>query len=225
MGVDYSIPPYVIKDEDRGVEVDLLVESFKSVGITVELQYLPLLREFKALAEGSIDGMINVRENLVEDIYLSDVVITFNNVLVSLKESNYPETFPISFIKDKYIIAFQRAPEIIGEGLEIVTKNSSKYSETANQINQIYRLYTNRGADLIIIDENIFKYFKIIAEGRLGSLKDKEVVIHRIFKPTVYRFGFRTKKIRDDFNTGLSNIKKSGLYLEIFRRYGIEPIK
>lgn len=221
MGVSFSIPPYVISESSSGVEIEIINEVFSAVNIEVKIYYLPLGRTFIEFEKGTIDGIINVREDTVPNAFVTEKVITFNNCAISLKKHRYPETFPVSFLFDKNIIAFQRAPDLLKQGLDKVEARNPHYTETSTQLTQVLRLYLERSADFIILEESIFRYYQEEARDVIGDQVDQEVTIHRIFDPIDYRFAFNKESIRDEFNRGLNIIKKNGLYDEIFKNYGV----
>ena len=76
-------------------------------------------------------------------------------------------------------------------------------------------MYSGR-ADAIVSDINIFKYYR-------NQLKDfdtsAKIVLHEIFKGVGYKVLFNDAAIRDEFNAGLSELKKSGRYDEIIKSY------
>lgn len=224
MGVSFAIPPFVLSESNSGLEIEIIMEVFRAIDVDVKIYYLPLARTFFEFEKGSIDGIINVREDTVDNAYLTDHIITFNNTAISLKKNDYPDTFPIEFLLDKSIIAFQRAPDLLKQGLEKVAYKNSEYTETSTQLTQVLRLFKERSADFIILEENIFHYYRNKARGIIGDLVDQEVTIHRIFKPINYKFAFNNEYIRDDFNRGLNIIKNNGIYDSLFKKYSVTII-
>ena len=226
MGASFSIPPYVIRETDQGIEPDILRESFERRGHKVKMEYLPLARTFGHLKSGLIDGAINVTEGLLEDVFYSDVVILFQNCAISLAKRNYPPFDSVAFLADKHVIAFQRASTILGPAFGEMASNNSRYEETAVQKTQLFRLFLERDADFIIIEQRIFAYYRKEARRRLGAVADQPVRLDCIFPSTAYRFAFRSRTLRDDFNAGLQAIRAEGVYDRIMERYaqvGAQP--
>lgn len=226
IGISFSIPPYVIRETNDGLELALLRESFAVKGYRVRPSYLPLARTFINFEKGSLDGIINVKEGMVEG-YDSDVVITFQNRAVSLASNQ----FSINNIKDlsnKSITAFQRASDLLDSKFGAWARANPLYNEIADQSLQIKQLFKSR-VDVIILEEKIFKYYRkqlynnslaLDSRSIVSTAELKQPVIyHDIFVPTEYRFAFTSKIIRDDFNQGLEQIKNNGVYEDIMHRF------
>ncbi|WP_051085279.1 hypothetical protein [Hahella ganghwensis] len=62
IGISFSIPPYVITEENSGLELEILRESFAVKGYSILPSYLPLARTFINFEDGSLDGVINVKK-------------------------------------------------------------------------------------------------------------------------------------------------------------------
>jgi len=219
MGVSFSIPPYVIKENDTGIELEILREAFKVKGHTIDVQYLPHARTFLHIKSGKVDGIINTKEGMVEGVFYSDVVITFQNCAISLAKKKYPDLYNLTFLKDKYIVAFQKASVVFGHEFAKIVNANKKYHETANQKTQLSRLFMERDADFIIMEKNIFRYFRKTEKSAIANTYKLPVTFHYIFPPTNYKFAFSDKKIRDDFNLGLKTIKSNGVYERIIKKY------
>lgn len=226
IGISFSIPPYVVKEENNGLELEILRQSFAVNGYKVLPSYLPLARTFMNFQDGSLDGVINVKDGMIKGYY-SDVVITFRNKAVSLEENNLTIN-SIDDLSRKSIVAFQRASTILGKDFGKVVEYNSEYREVADQSLQVKQLFKNR-AEVIILEEKIFKYFRRWLFNRSRSLKGsyiltekelrKPVIYHDIFLPSEYKFAFISEKVRDDFNDGLRTIRNNGLYEQIINTY------
>lgn len=219
IGASFSIPPYVIRETGQGIELDVLRESFKRRGHKVHMEYLPLARTFRHLKNGRLDGAINVTQGLLDDVFYSDVVISFQNCAISLAKRNFPPPDSVAFLADKHVIAFQRASTILGPAFGEMAENNAHYEETAVQKTQLFRLFLERDADFIVMEQRIFAYYWKEVRSKIGPAADQPVRLDCIFPPTAYRFAFRSEKIRDDFNAGLSAIRTDGVYDRIMERY------
>lgn len=223
IGVSFAIPPWVITDNDSGIELEILKEAFSSAGYKVKPNYLSFSLAYSLFEAGKLDGVVNAKENILKSGFYSDPVVTFQNVAISLNNNEFPENIDISFLQDKSIIAFQKASLLLGDEFKKMTEKNSMYQEVAKQSLQI-NLLMIRNIDFIIMDKSIFGYYWQQAQNdpnlvRAKSKLDRPVRFHYLFEPTDYRFAFRTAKIRDDFNTGLAILKNNGRYDEIIKRY------
>ena len=223
IGVSFAIPPWVITETNSGIELDILQQAFEYSGYRVEPKYLSFSLAYSLFEAGKLDGVINAKESVLKTGFLSDPVVTFQNVAISLKNKNYPEEISPSFLHDKSVVAFQKASILLGDDFKKMTQVNTSYLEVAKQSLQI-NLLMIRNIDFIIMDKSIFGYYWRQAQSdtnlvRARSQLKQTVRFHEIFKPNHYRFVFKTKKVRDDFNAGLSKLRKHGQYDKIFERY------
>lgn len=79
VGVSFAIPPYVIQQENSGLELDILRQALARRGHYAVIHYMPLSRTFRELKDGKLDGIINTKENMLEGVFYSDEVIRFHN--------------------------------------------------------------------------------------------------------------------------------------------------
>lgn len=207
-----SLPPYIIQDDNSGMEFEIIKESLKAKGHNVKLKYVPFVRlvvDYK-----NHDGAITINESSGITGNYSDPVITYKNYAISLKKNGITVN-SIGDLKDKKVVAFQNATTYLGPEFAAVAKGNSSYSEQGQQVLQVKVLYSGR-TDLIVSDINIFKYYR-------KQVKDidtsPEVTLHEIFPGVDYKVLFNDAAIRDDFNTGLKMIRDSGRYDEIIKAY------
>ncbi len=226
IGISFSIPPYVIKERNDGLELAILKRCLEANGYKVLTSYLPLARTLLSFHDGSIDGVINVRKGTVEGFY-TDAVITFRNYAMSLEKNK----FQIKSIKDlnrRSIVAFQKASSFLEPVFGDVVRYNSEYREVADQSLQVKQLFKHR-VEVIVMEQKIFKYFRkqlfdrSVKLGKRSILSPNEIrqpiVYHDIFKPSHYRFAFLSERVRDDFNASLREIKRNGEYEKIMKRY------
>ncbi|WP_019614861.1 substrate-binding periplasmic protein [Psychromonas ossibalaenae] len=226
IGISFSIPPWVIKETETGLELDILKEALSVKGHTIKANYLPLARAFESFDSGLVDAVINVKKGMVKGFY-SDLVVSFQNCAISLTGSKFVIN-DINDLQDKRIVAFQRASTILGQDFNAMTRKNTRYREVSDQSLQVKQLFKNR-VDVVISERNIFKYFH--NQSQQESLAGESVFVitaadlkqqvqyHCIFPPSHYHYAFTSEKIRDDFNYGLKTIRENGLYNKIFSDY------
>lgn len=220
IGVSLSIPPYVIQETNSGLELELLYQALAVKGHNAIIHYLPLARTFHELKEGKLDGIINIKEGMLDNVFYSDVVISYQNCAISL-ESNRFNINSISDLSDKQVVAFQRASSMLGEEFGQMAKTNTGYKEQARQLQQVYMLMKHR-ANVVVMDKNIFKYYlkQAYLDGRLNSKElQQQAICHKVFPPTEYRFAFLSAQIRDDFNAGLKHITQDGSLQALQEKY------
>ena len=220
IGVSLSIPPYVIQETNSGLELELLNQALAVKGHTASIHYLPLARTFHELREGKLDGIINIKDGMLDNVFYSNVAITYQNCAISL-EANHLNINNIDDLKNKQVVSFQRASSLLGEEFAKMAKANSGYQEQARQVQQVYMLMKHR-ADVVVMDKNIFKYYlkQAYLEGKLTE-KDstQQAICHQIFPPTEYKFAFLSEQIRDDFNAGLKQITQDGSLVALQEKY------
>jgi polar amino acid transport system substrate-binding protein len=91
-----------------------------------------------------------------------------------------------------------------------------RYREEAQQINRNRLLYSGR-IDLVIGDPRILRYFNREVAEQVDTRQP--LTLYMLFPPTPYSVGFRLRSQRERFDRGLADIRASGEYLEIERRY------
>lgn len=223
IGVSFAIPPWVISETDSGVELDILKQALAHSGYDVKPNYLSFALAYSLFESGKLDGVINAKESALKSGYLSDPVVTFQNVAISLKKNNYPENIDISFLHDKSVIAFQKASVLLGDQFQQMTQENAMYQEVAKQSLQI-NLLMIRNIDFIIMDKSIFGYYWNQAQSdpnliRAKAKLNQAVRFHYLFDKNNYRFVFKSEQVKDDFNRGLAKLKEDGDYDKIFRKY------
>jgi len=220
VAIGLSQPPYIIAEEKRGIEYDIVKESLQNVGYELVPVFVKYAEVPNQLLEKRVDGAMTLKTNSVANSDTSDVYIVYHNYAITKKISNL-KVNSIDDLDGMSVSAFQNAEFILGSDFENMTKNNPKYYEIAQQYQQNVELYKGM-ADVVISDKNIFKWYKsdprVLAFGDL----DNKVEYHNIFPPTNYRMAFVNSKYRDDFNKGLKQLKSSGRYQEIIDSYHIE---
>lgn len=220
IGVSESIPPYVIQETNSGLELELLFNALAVKGHTASIHYLPFARTFYEFKAAKLDGVINIQEGMVKNVFYSNVAITYQNCAISLMSNQY-NISSIADLNHKNVVTFQRASSLLGDEFAQMTKSNKGYQEQAQQIQQVYMLMKHR-ADVIVMDKNIFEYYlkQAFIEGKLTQ-RDlaQQTICHPIFAPTQYRFAFLSEQIRDDFNTGLKQITDNGTLWALKEKY------
>lgn len=215
--VGLALPPYVLKDTNSGLEVDIVRQALLDSGYTLKLDYVPFARLPLSLKDKSADCALTINEaSGVTDVFYSQSHITYQNVAVGLKSKGL-KISEVAELKPYRIVAFQDATNYLGNAYRTMVKEKggAGYSELANQESQVKMLFMDR-ADVLVMDINIFKYFR-------QAIKDTdvsaEVTFYPIFPPTNYKVAFTNKDVCQKFNEGLNKLKSSGKYAAIFKTY------
>lgn len=210
-----SLPPWTLQASDAGITLEIVRESLKIRGHRLKTKYLSL-KQLNRTLETDSDAHAQVESREMKGYY-SDKIMDFQTSLISLKPNGF-KIQKINDLNDKQIISFQNASVLFGNAFQAMTQTNPRYQEIADQERQVVQLY-NGQTDLILIDRHIFLYFRrstamtntsmSIAYHQIPGLTDKSPAF----------VVFQDKDLRDDFNTGLQQLKDSGDYYDIFYKY------
>ncbi|GGY58841.1 polar amino acid ABC transporter [Bacterioplanes sanyensis] len=215
MSVGLALPPYVIADENRGMELDIVRAALEQKGHTLSVKYVPFMRVKTSLEEGKVDAAMTVNESSgLSGVHYSDVHMTYQNVAIGLEKNGF-NVAGVTDLGRFSIIAFQDATKYLGKEFAAMAKSNSGYKEMARQEAQIKLLFAGR-TQLVVMDRNIFTYYR----GSETSVDvSAPVSLFEVFPPTDYKVAFGSAAIRDDFNAGLAQLKSSGRYQQIMDGY------
>ncbi len=215
VAVGLALPPYVISSENKGMELDIIKEVLALNGHTIKPVYLPFARVPWSLNEGKVDAAMTINESSgIKNVFYSTSHITYQNVAVSLAKNNYTIN-KIDDLVNRSVLAFQSATLYLGDEFKNMAGKNNRYNEEPRQDIQIAMVYNGR-AEAVVMDKNIFKYYKA-KETRADV--SQGVNIHTIFPPSLYKVGFRSEAMRDEFNISLKKLVDSGMHKKIINRY------
>lgn len=215
IGIGLSKPPYVIQSENAGAEYDLVARALEIAGYKMVPRYMPLRRVPHAMNGGILDGATLVRPHMDVKGYLSNDIIRYQNYAISREDAELKLNHLADIAKYR-VVAFQNASNLLGGTFKDAVKDNSEYREVANQELQIRLLMAGR-TDIVISDFRIFLHFKRKVEESAGE--KFKVRFHRLFAPTPYGVAFRKREVRDAFDRAIEEMRRSGEYTDILRRY------
>ena len=214
LAVGLALPPYNIPETDSGIELDIVREALKIKGYTVKPKYVPFARVKRELANREVDGALTINADSGIKAFYSDEHLVCENVVVSLKKNGFTIR-SINDLKDKSVLAFQDATLYLGKDFASMADHNPAYKEIAKQELQINLLYSNR-VNTIVLDKNIFYYHRK-HNNRVDT--SQPIEIWQIFPPTPFRVAFVDETVRNDFNEGLKQLRESGRYNAIVKKY------
>ncbi len=213
--VGSSLPPYVIVQDNAGIELDIVRKALFFSGYRIQLKYMPYGFLPVALRNEKVDVALTVNEDMdVGQAVLSEPHVTYRNVAVSLASRN----LAIDSIADlgKYrVVCFQDGPAVLGPVFSSAAKASLEYVELNNQREQAARLFAGE-TDVIVTDEYIFNYFRKQVKRADAS---QPVTLHRIFEPSRFSLGCVSPAVCAAFNKGVARLRDTGEYEAIINRY------
>jgi len=214
LAIGLALPPYNIPETKSGIELDIVREALKNKGYTIKPKYVPFARVKRELKDQTVDGALTINPDSGIEAFYSDEHIVCENVVISLKENSF-NIKDVNGLKGKSILAFQDATLYLGKDFASMAKQNREYREIPKQPLQINLLYSNR-VDTVVLDKNIFYYHR-----KHNNMVDtsQPIDIWQIFPPTPFSVAFVDKKVRDDFNEGLKQLRDTGRYDEIVKKY------
>lgn len=222
VGVSFSMPPYIIEQGPRGIELDLIREAFAGTTYEIAFEYLPMERTFRQFESRKLDAIINVTPGMMDSALLSAPVLTFHNRVFTLNDTHINT---LDDLRPLRVVAFQRATAFLGGDFAAMANNNPRYKETAKQQAQVNQLQLGR-VDAIVLEELIFQYFWAQAQNDV-RLKEafRTAKIRRadLFPPITCHFAFHSADTRKLFDRQLEAMRKDGRYQKIFAAYGVTP--
>ena len=219
MAFGQDIPPYIFTKHDKGIEIDIISAALAHKGHTLKPLYFPLGRIPIAFRNKLVDAaMGDMGINLKSDGgFYAEPAVIYDNVFITLKSRNISIKKPkdLDFLQ---VVSFQGAEKRYPNWLEKVAKEK-RFFGISNQLSQVKLLHLGR-YDVVLSDRYIFRYF--VKQMKLMNVLEVQDVEEHNFttvSPEDYRPVFRDKRIRDDFNFGLSKLKESGEFKKIYDNY------
>jgi polar amino acid transport system substrate-binding protein len=214
LAVGLALPPYNIPETNSGIELEIVREALKSKGYTIKPKYVPFARVKRELRNREADGALTINPDSGIKAFYSDKHIVCQNIVISLKKNKF-NINRVKDLKDKSILAFQDATLYLGKDFASMAEQNPEYREIAKQQLQINLLYSNR-VDTVVLDKNIFYYHR-----KYNDMVDisQPIDIWHIFPPTPFSVAFVDEKVRNDFNEGLKQLRDTGRYDEIVKKY------
>lgn len=218
MAVGRSLPPYVIVEEWRGLEYDIVKEALAQEGHTLKPRFMALARVQKELESGLTDAAMTMHPDLgIRGVHLSDSHVTYRNYAITLARRDL-RIDRVEDLAGKSVVAFQNAQVYLGPAFKAAIEANPRYREEAKQAVQPMLLFLDR-IDVVVADRNIFGWFSEDADVKTKTDTTQPVRFHPIFPPNHYHVAFRDPALRDSFNRGLKALKASGAYDRIVARY------
>ncbi len=213
-----SVPPYVIAFSDSGVVMDIVRETLALTGHELgDIHYMANLRAQRALAEGRVDMAMHVPAT-EPGVFHSLPLVHYWNVAITLQDRGH-RIRALADLAGKRIVAFQNAGDLLGEDFREAVRHAASYREQPKQRGQVVALFRG-GADVLVMDLHIFRYFRQILQNEDQALDLRRPVrVHSILPPSPRTIAFRDPRLRDAFNIALKQIQENGTYAEILEQY------
>lgn len=224
MSFGLSLPPYVIKESNSGYELEIIKEALAVKGHTLKPSFAAFGVTKQILKDKGADAAQRGGPEMAEAdgfYYAAEPTAIYEDVVISLAKNKLAIN-SLADLKTKTVAAYHGAKEFIGPEYAAAVKANPNYQENSSSKRLVQMVYAN-GVQATVCDINIFKYVAATLKGEMDV--SQEVTYHRIFPTNTIKTNhavFMDKQIRDDFNAGLAQLKKTGRYKEIIKKYVIQ---
>lgn len=219
MAFGEKIPPFCFPETNSGIELEVIGEALAFRGHQLRPKYYPFARIPVAFRNRDVAAaMTDLGEDMTaEGAFYGNPAVVYDNVFVTLKERRLQIRQPAD-LQGLTVLSFAGAAKRYPAWLERV-RQAGNYYEQNDQALQVLTLDRGR-YDVVLSDRSIFRYFSLRLAREQG-VAPKATVQHSFVKvnPMDYRPVFRSSAIRDDFNAGLKQLKDSGRFDAIYRKY------
>jgi polar amino acid transport system substrate-binding protein len=217
VAIGRSLPPYVIVEEWRGLEYDIVREALAAEGHTMRPHFTTFARVVRELELGQAAAAMTMRPDSGVDACYSESHISYRNYVITLAHRNL-SIQSLDDLRSHSVMAFQNAGLYLGESYRRIVRQTPNYREEAQQALQPIMLFSER-VDAVVADRNIFAWFAAQPDVTARVSTKTALKLHPIFPPTPYHVAFRSQELCDSFNRGLKKIRDNGLYDRIVSRY------
>lgn len=214
--------PFSIPETLEGISFDVLRQTLGREGYQFKPFYAPYERRFRVYQEKNLDIVVEARPESVAlyqlDGFLSVPALRFDNVAVYLKKNQFAIARTADLAKHS-VISWQGAQHVMGEDYAAMVKSNNRYQENSKQRSQVMMLFSGR-VDVLHIDTSIFAYWR----NQIGKTTDidvwQEVDMYH-FGEIYFNYLFRERKVRDLFDRRFKQLRESGEYAGIYRKYTV----
>ncbi|MEQ8807221.1 MAG: transporter substrate-binding domain-containing protein [Rhodospirillales bacterium] len=194
-----------------GIELDIMKAALAPRGHSFQALYSTYDQLTGLVLQGRAAAAATVRpENPA--LFYSNEFVSFHNVAVTRADAPAPAA--IADLAGLSMVAWEGATKDLGPAFAEAAAKSSKYAEMGDQKAQV-QAFLDGQFQALIIDGTIFRYWKKVLGGKAADFK-----FHALFGGhTPFVVGFADETIRNDFNSGLKEIRQNGVYDVLFNSH------
>ena len=220
LGCGNSLPPYVIEHNDRGIALELMQRAMRRQGYRIEVLYGSNSDLAARFNRNELDILcISNREISPDAYFFAEPLLVFRNFGVSLANRRI-RLADVSALADYRVGAFNFAQHLLPPPFSATVEQSPLYTEYTDQRSQVQDLFNGK-VDVIVIDRMIFRYFmsrlrRTVPDDQ--ALKAR-VEYHALFPDTRYFVAFHSAELRNAFDEGMKQLRRSGEHQQIIAAY------
>ncbi len=225
LGTVDDFPPFAYKVDGKltGIDIDVLNEAAKRIGVSIKINAYPWKRVMKFVEKGVIDGgfaAFKTRER--EEFCLYIEILHFEDFYLFVKKGS---EFKYSDISDLYGKTIGKDRGVfVGDKFEQASKEGKIRIEEVSDLNMqnMEKLLKYGRLDAAIGDLGVMMYYSkslgmekdIVPIGPVGKKKGAYLVLSKASSSFKDKIG-----LQDKFRAVLKQIKQDGTYLRIFERH------
>lgn len=217
VAVGLSLPPYILREENRGLEFDIVKAGLAECQRELQPVYTAYGSIGTLLANRRVEAAMTLNEKSGVTAFYSQPHIRYHDFAITLKSQALPVK-TVDDLRPWRMVAFQNARDELGPGFHKVTEKHPQYTETGQQVLQ-NRMLMKQAVDVVVADRLIFEHYQQLL-ARQGE-PNLPVTYHDVFEPIEYKVAFNDAGLRDCFNKALQHMKQTGDYQRIQSRYGV----
>jgi len=206
-----NAPPHVIENIRGGIDLDITVAVLSTMGHSVTVQFMPLLRGKQQVIKKQSDLFLpTFFEKDSELLFISDAIIEYRPTFFTHTNSDFVVE-SVADLMEKKVVTFQGASKYFGAEFLAMSKVNKHYRELPS-MSLLPELLLKRRYDVVLLDYYIFYYF-------LDPHHKTDIKEHEVFDSVNAHVGFNDKKLRDKFNEHLKAFKQQAAYQNIINSY------
>lgn len=196
-------------DGKGGIELDIMKAALAPRGHSFQALYSTYDQLNGLVLGGRADAAATVRpENPA--LFYSNEFVSFHNVAITRADA--PAT--IADLAGLTMVAWEGATKDLGAAFAEAAGKSPNYAEMGDQKAQV-QAFLDDQFQALIIDVTIFRYWKKVLGGKAADFK-----FHALFGGhTPFVVGVADESVRNDFNSGLKEIRQNGVYDVMFNSH------
>lgn len=220
IGCSVSTPPFVIRQNDRGIILDTLRAALTLNHIHPNFKYASNADNIIAFNDGKLDALCISTHTLTPSAWLSQYpIVAYQNVAISLTERSLNIT-SVNDLKGLTVVGFNNARDMLNKEFHALVNDSPFYREMTEPQEHVLALFKGE-TDVIVMEQTLFRYFL----SRLRHSEPNNPLLHlpysvsHMFPQTVYYAAFSHEPLRDRFDQALGHMLKNGSVETIKRNY------
>lgn len=214
-----EFPPfsYLEEGEYKGIDVDILKEASKRLGVEIKIQFYPWARAMAKVKKGEANAIFGVYRNSDREqyFYYADEPLSYETAVLVVPESS---TRKANMLEDI-------------EGWRVAQLRDTSYSDQFDAYMQIERVWVHankqslellnrKRVDAAIFNELVFNYRKAVLDEML-DFKKLDLTVSKEPQHVVFSkaMGPSHKLLAEKYSVAIKQLRKEGVINKIVRSY------